>query len=94
MARGKDYQPHQGPVSETQEAALAHIKRCAVGFGPPPLDMDGPGALGELRAARSYEGETATVASLNFGNVDKISLPFPVVATLGFSSAPSTGQNK
>ena len=44
-------------------------------FGAPPGDLDGPGALRELRAARSYQADAATIAPLSLDLVDDISLP-------------------
>ncbi|CAK0824742.1 unnamed protein product, partial [Prorocentrum cordatum] len=44
-------------------------------FGEPPLDLDGPGALAELRVSQAHRGEAVAIAPVGFDNVDRISLP-------------------
>ncbi|CAK0905964.1 unnamed protein product, partial [Prorocentrum cordatum] len=44
-------------------------------FGEPPLDLDGPGALAELRVSQAHHGEAVAIAPVGFDNVDRISLP-------------------
>ncbi|CAK0880469.1 unnamed protein product [Prorocentrum cordatum] len=44
-------------------------------FGEPPMDLDGPGALAELRVSQAYHGEAVAIAPVGFDNVDRISLP-------------------
>ena len=46
-------------------------------MGAPPEGMSGPGALQELQVSRSYGGEPTVAVSLDFDNVDRISLPPP-----------------
>ena len=64
-----------GTATAAQSEALGRIWRAAVSFGAPPGDLDGPGALRELRAARSYQADAATIAPLSLDLVDDISLP-------------------
>ena len=54
---------------------LASIEEAARRFGAPPTDLDGPGALEELRVHGDYAGDSCTIAPLGFDNVNSISLP-------------------
>ena len=69
--------------SAIQREIFDDLMTSATRFGKPPDDMSSRGAFNELQASRSYGGESATIASLNLGNVDKVSLP-----CAGFMPAP------
>ena len=60
--------------STAQAGALRWVEDVVSAFGPCPDDLAGPGALQELRAMPSYDGEAVCVASLR---VDLVSLPGP-----------------
>ena len=65
---------HQ-PATSRQRLALDCIRSAVRRFGKPPEWLTGPGALEELRVLSDYAGESATVAPLNFDNVNSLSLP-------------------
>ncbi|CAK0831590.1 unnamed protein product [Prorocentrum cordatum] len=58
-----------------QQEALAAIQEAVDAFGVPPPDLTPAGALEELRAAQSYDQESAVIAPVTFDRVDLISLP-------------------
>ncbi|CAK0889881.1 unnamed protein product [Prorocentrum cordatum] len=39
-------------------------------FGEPPMDLDGPGALAELRVSQAHHGEAVAIAPVGFDNVE------------------------
>ncbi|CAK0808579.1 unnamed protein product [Prorocentrum cordatum] len=68
--------PAGTPVPAAGHAlVLSELRQAAVRFGPCPEDLDGPGALEELRISQSHEGDATLVAPVSFDLVDSISLP-------------------
>ena len=67
--------PAGTPVPAAGHAlVLSELRQAALRFGPCPEDLDGPGALEELRISQSYEGDATLVAPVSFDLVDSISL--------------------
>ena len=63
-----------GEVSATQRAALEHIFNSVQELGPPPVGLDGPGALQQLRAFDGY-GEDQVPAAVKSYDSSLLSLP-------------------
>ena len=68
---------HHAEPTAGQADSIDRLRRAVAGMGPPPDDLDGPGALRALRSKQGYFGESATLAPLSFENLDKVSLPPP-----------------
>ncbi|CAE7231430.1 gag-pro-pol [Symbiodinium sp. CCMP2456] len=62
--------------SVAQRAVLDHIQNSVRELGPPPRDLDGPGALQQLRAFDGY-GEDQTPCAVKSYNPALLSLPAP-----------------
>ena len=58
--------------TEAQRVALAHLRECVEEMGPPPSDLDGPGAFDELRSRLAYDGVASRLAPLR---TDLLDLP-------------------
>ncbi|CAK0821614.1 unnamed protein product [Prorocentrum cordatum] len=57
-----------------QRLALDHLRQRVVDLGPPPEDLDGPGAFDELRSKLAYDGSSSRLGPLR---VDLLDLPPP-----------------
>jgi hypothetical protein len=64
-----------GRLTAGQAQCFELLRGAVASFGPPPSDLDGPGALSERRVSRSYDCEAAAIAPLSVNNVDSVSLP-------------------
>ncbi|CAK0807851.1 unnamed protein product, partial [Prorocentrum cordatum] len=82
---GQPWHPVSHPQSITagQRQALDNIRDTVRRFGAPPEGLTGSGALEELRVLSDYAGESATVAPLDFDNINSLSLPYE-----GFKPVP------
>eukprot|EP00972_Heterocapsa_arctica_P034821 5126480-Heterocapsa_arctica.AAC.1 len=68
------------PITKTsagQSDCVDRMRRAVASMGPPPNDLDGPGALRALRVKQGYAGDSAILASLSPDNIDRVSLPSP-----------------
>ncbi|CAK0826729.1 unnamed protein product [Prorocentrum cordatum] len=74
---GQPWHPVSHPQSFTagQRQALDNVRDAARRFGAPLEGLTGSGALAEFRVLSDYAGESATVAPLDFDNINSLSLP-------------------
>ncbi|CAK0810952.1 unnamed protein product, partial [Prorocentrum cordatum] len=74
---GQPWHPVSHPQSITagQQQALDKARDAVRRFGAPPEGLIGSGALEELRVLSDHAGENATVAPLDFDNINSLSLP-------------------
>jgi hypothetical protein len=74
---GQPWHPVSHPQSITagQQRALDNARDAVRRFGTPPVELAGSGALEEVRVLSDYAGESATVAPLDFDNINSLSLP-------------------
>ncbi|CAK0878600.1 unnamed protein product, partial [Prorocentrum cordatum] len=76
--RGHDDLPRRAagePLLAVHAEVHRELEDAVRRFGEPPMDLDGPGALAELRVSQAYHGEAVATAPVGFDNVDRISLP-------------------
>ena len=67
--------------------ARDHIRDSIVKMGPPPADLNGPGAFDELRSKLSYDGSASRIAPLC---VDTLDLPPPGFLPVSLGAAGGT----
>ncbi|CAK0860328.1 unnamed protein product, partial [Prorocentrum cordatum] len=74
---GQPWHPasHPQSIAAGQRLAQDNVRDAVRRFGSPPEGLTGSGALEELRALSDYAGESATVAPLDFDNINSLSLP-------------------
>ncbi|CAK0866833.1 unnamed protein product [Prorocentrum cordatum] len=76
--RGHDDLPRRAagePLLAVHAEVHRELEDAVRRFGEPPMDLDGPGALAELRVSQAHRGEAVAIAPVGFDNVDRISLP-------------------
>ncbi|CAK0877157.1 unnamed protein product, partial [Prorocentrum cordatum] len=65
---------HPQPITAGQQRALDNARNAVRRFDAPPEGLTGSGALEEPRVLSDYAGESATVAPLDFDNINSLSL--------------------